>query len=39
LFSNGISEVRRGEWTIADDGSLYTMAIGSRDVRIGRVRE
>ena len=39
LFSNGISEVRRGEWTIADDGSLYTMAIGSRDVRIGRVRK
>ena len=39
LFSNGISDVRRGEWTIADDGSLYTMAIGSREVRIGRLRE
>jgi ribonuclease Z len=39
VFSNGISEVRRGDWTIADDGSLYTMAIGSSEVRMGRVGE
>ena len=39
LFSNGISEVRRGEWTIAEDGSLYTLALDSNDVRIGRLGE
>ena len=37
LFADGISDVRRGEWTIADDGSMYTMPIGGRDVRIGRI--
>jgi ribonuclease Z len=39
LFSRGISDVRRGEWTIADDGSLYTLPLGSSDVRIGRLGE
>ena len=39
LFSNGINEVRRGEWTIADDGSIYTMPLGSRDVRMDRLDE
>jgi ribonuclease Z len=39
LFTNGIKEVRRGQWTIADDGSLYTMPLGSSDVRIGRLGE
>jgi ribonuclease Z len=37
LFSQGTNEVREGEWTIADDGSLYTLPLGSSDVRIGRV--
>jgi ribonuclease Z len=37
LFAQGVSGVRRRDWTIADDGSLYTMPIGSTDVRIGRV--
>ena len=39
LFTNGIKEVRRGEWTIADDGSIYTMPLGSSEVRIGRLGE
>ena len=39
LFSKGIAGVRRGDWAIADDGSLYTMAIGANEVRIGRVGE
>jgi hypothetical protein len=29
--------VREGDWTIADDGSLYTLPIGSREVSIGRI--
>jgi hypothetical protein len=33
------TNVARVDWTIADDGSLYTMPIGSTDVRIGRVAE
>jgi ribonuclease Z len=37
LFSRGVSAVRRGDWTIAEDGSLYTLPLGSRDVRIGQV--
>jgi hypothetical protein len=37
LFSQGVNAVRRGDWTIADDGSLYTLPIGSTEVRIGRV--
>jgi len=37
LFTNGVDRVRRGDWTMADDGSLYTLPLGSKDVRIGRV--
>lgn len=37
LFSQGVNDVRRGEWAIAEDGSLYTLPIGSKDVRIGRL--
>jgi ribonuclease Z len=37
LFVQGINEARQGDWTIADDGSLYTMPIGSKDVRIGEI--
>lgn len=36
-FGRGVREVRKGDWTLADDGSLYTLPIGSKDVRIGRV--
>ena len=39
LFSQGIAEIRRGDWTIADDGSLYTLPLGSTKVHIGRIDE
>jgi ribonuclease Z len=37
LFAQGVNDVREGDWTIADDGSLYTLPIGSREVSIGRI--
>jgi len=37
LFTQGVSAVRRGDWTISDDGSLYTLPLGSKEVRIGRI--
>ena len=39
VFGRGVDEARNGDWTIADDGSLYTLPIGSDAVRIGRVVE
>jgi ribonuclease Z len=39
LFAQGISEARQGDWTIADDGSLYTLPLGSARVQIGRIDE
>jgi ribonuclease Z len=36
-FARGVKEVRDGDWTLADDGSLYTLPIGGDEVRIGRV--
>jgi ribonuclease Z len=37
VFASGVDQARRGDWTIADDGSLYTMPLNSEAVRIGRV--
>ncbi len=37
LFAQGVNEARRGDWTIADDGSLYTLPIGSDEVQTGRI--
>ena len=37
VFGQGVNEVRKGDWVIADDGSLYTLPIGSSEVRIGRL--
>jgi ribonuclease Z len=37
LFADDVKKTRQGDWTIADDGSLYTLPAGSADVRIGRV--
>ncbi|MCR5878150.1 MBL fold metallo-hydrolase [Phenylobacterium sp. J367] len=36
-FARGVAGVRKGDWTIAEDGSLYTLPVGSDAVRIGRV--
>jgi ribonuclease Z len=38
LFSRGVKAARRGDWTVADDGSLYTLPLGSTDIRIGRFK-
>jgi ribonuclease Z len=37
VFESGIGDARRGEWTISDDGSLYTLPMGSDTVRIGSI--
>jgi ribonuclease Z len=37
VFAQGIAEARRGEWTIADDGSLYTLPLGSSEIRTGQM--
>ncbi len=37
LFTRGVNAIRRGDWTMADDGSLYTLPLGSHQVRIGRI--
>jgi ribonuclease Z len=37
LFAAGVDRVRRGDWTMADDGSLYTLPLGSTDVVVGRI--
>ncbi|HEY0649572.1 MBL fold metallo-hydrolase [Phenylobacterium sp.] len=38
IFTRGLDGARRGEWDLAEDGSLYTLPVGSRDFRIGRVQ-
>ena len=39
VFAQGVDAVRPGNWTIAKDGSLYTLPLGTREVRIGHVSE
>jgi hypothetical protein len=39
LFAQGLSDARHGDWTIADDGTLYTLPLGSRQIQIGRIDE
>jgi ribonuclease Z len=39
LFSRGVGEIRTSGWTIADDGSMYTMRIGGHDTIIGQITE
>jgi ribonuclease Z len=39
LFAQGISEMRQGDWTIADDGTLYTLPLGSSRVHIGSMND
>lgn len=39
VFAQGIGEARKGEWTIADDGSLYVLPIGSSEILRGRADE
>jgi ribonuclease Z len=37
LFAQGIDSVRRGGWAISEDGSLYTLPLGSSEVRMSRM--
>lgn len=37
MFARGVDRARDGDWTVADDGSLYTLPVGSEDIRIGRI--
>jgi ribonuclease Z len=39
VFAQGIDNARHGDWTIADDGSLYTLPLGSDRVDVGRIGE
>ncbi|HEY7641143.1 MAG TPA: MBL fold metallo-hydrolase [Steroidobacteraceae bacterium] len=37
LFGHGVADARKGDWEIAEDGSLYTLPLGSVDIHIGEV--
>lgn len=37
LFAQGLSDSRGDDWTIADDGSLYTLPLGSDRIQFGRL--
>jgi len=37
LFAAGVDAVRSDGWTIADDGSLYTLPLGSTETQVGRI--
>jgi ribonuclease Z len=37
LFANGVNAIRAKDWTIAQDGSLYTLPLGSSEIDIGRI--
>lgn len=39
LFARDLDGIRRGDWALADDGTLGTLPIGSREVRMGRVTD
>jgi ribonuclease Z len=37
VFAQDLGRARDGEWRLADDGSLYTLPLGSTEVRVGRI--
>lgn len=37
VFVRDLDRARDGEWRLADDGSLYTLPLGSTEVRVGRI--
>jgi ribonuclease Z len=39
LFASGVNTVRAEDWTIAEDGSLYTLPLDSKEILIGRIDE
>jgi ribonuclease Z len=38
LFASGVDKVRKGDWTMADDGSMYTLPLGSDRIVTGRIQ-
>jgi hypothetical protein len=39
VFAQGLDAVRKQGWTLADDGSLYTLPLGTVDVHVGHLGE
>ena len=37
LFTRGVDKAWRGDWDLAEDGSLYTLPVDSAAFRIGRI--
>jgi ribonuclease Z len=37
FFAQGVDEVRQGDWTIAADGSLYTLPFGSPEIETSKL--
>ncbi len=37
LFASGVNAVRDSDWTIAEDGSLYTLPLDSNEIQIGTI--
>jgi len=37
LFASGVNQVRPHGWTMASDGDLYTLPLGSDQVERGRI--
>jgi ribonuclease Z len=37
LFASGVNAVRGEGWTIAEDGSLYTLPLGSNEIDVARI--
>jgi len=36
LFTQGVNPIRADHWSIAEDGDLYTLPLGSREITFGR---
>lgn len=39
LFARGLNETRKGDWSLAEDGSLYVLPVGSEEIQTTRVAE
>jgi ribonuclease Z len=37
LFGDGVAEIRPKDWVIAEDGSLYTLPLGTSEVHLGKI--
>jgi ribonuclease Z len=37
LFASGVNAIRAASWTIAEDGSLFTLPFDSKEITVGRI--